>query len=175
MSAPNPGKPFGMNEIVVTNIGGTVQAALPASRKMMCKERMKTGEFQGDDELQAVASFLEAVEWELEAGGYSLEAIALMTGRTLVTSGSSPNEVKTLTGSGATRMPYFKVYGKSLGDGDDDTHILIYKAKITDGMEGTLQNGEFLASNTKGIGVDDSVNGIYDIVLNETASALPSS
>lgn len=173
MSAPNPGKPFGMNQIVVTDITGTTQVPLPASRKMMCKERLKTGEFHGDDELQGVASFLEAVEWELEAGGISLEAWAIMTGRTLSTSGTSPNEVKTLTGEGASRLPYFKVYGKSLGDGDDDTHILLFKCKITDGMEGTLQNGEFWSTGVKGIAVDDGVNGIIDVVLNETAATLP--
>lgn len=175
MSAPNPGKPFGMSDIKVTDITGTTQVDLPVAMKLMFKERMKTGEMSGDDGLQAVASFVEAVEWELEAGGISLEAWAVMTGRTLATSGTSPDEVKTLTGSGAERMPYFKLYGKSLGEGDDDVHVVMYKVKITDGIEGTLQDGEFLTTGVKGIAVDDGSNGIYDVIVNETATALPSS
>lgn len=175
MAAPNPGKPFGMYDIKVTDITGTTQVDLPAAMKLTFKERLKTGELSGDDKLQAVASFLEAIEWELEAGGISLEAWAIMTGRTLVTAGTSPAETKTLTGSGATRLPYFKLYGRSLGDGDDDVHILIYKAKVTDGLEGTLGDGEFLTTGVKGIGVDDDTNGIYDVVIDETAADVPSS
>ena len=175
MSAPNPGKPFGLSDLKVTNIGGTTQVDLPAAMKLTFKERLKTGEMTGDDSLQAVASFLEALEWELEAGGISLEAWAIMTGRTLVTAGTSPDETKTLTASAAERMPYFKIYGKSLGDGIDDVHVLLYKCKITDGIEGTLEGGEFVTTGVKGIAVDDGTNGIYDVVIDETAAAVPSS
>lgn len=173
MGAPNPGKPFGMNDIKLTNLGGTTQVDLPASRKLMFKERVKSGEFPGDDQLQGVITISEAAEWELEAGGISLEAYALITGRTVTTSGTSPDEVKTLTGSGAERFPYFKVYGKSLGDGDDDVHVKLFKAKLTEALEGTFQNGEFFVTSCKGIAVDDGVNGVFDIVINETATDLP--
>ena len=174
MSAPNPSMSFGMNDIKVTNMAGTTQADLPAARKLNFKERMKTGESSGDDRLQAVASFFEAIEWDLEAGGMSLEAYAIMTGRTLATSGVSPDEVKTLPAAGASRMPYFKIYGKSLGDGDDDIHIKIFKAKITDGLDGTFEDGNFMSTSVKGIGVDDGSNGVYEPVVNETAAELPS-
>jgi hypothetical protein len=175
MSAPNPSFPFGLHQIVVTNITGTTQVALPSSNRLMVKERYQTGEAPGDDALQAVASTFMAADWELEAKGISLEAMAVMTGRTLVTSGASPNEVKSLKASAGTRLPYFKIYGKSLGDGDDDVHILLYKCKLTEGPEATYQFGEFAGPSLKGIAVDDGVNGVYLPVINETADDLPSS
>lgn len=175
MSAPNPVLPFGLNSIVVTNISGTTQVALPASRRLMFKERYQTGEAPGDDALQAIASTSMAAEWEMEVSGISLEAMAIMTNRTLTTTGSTPNEVKTMTASGGERLPYFKIYGKSLGDGDDDVHILLFKCKLTEGPENTMQFGEFSGPTYKGIAVDDGVNGIFDTVINETADTLPSS
>lgn len=175
MGAPNPAYAFGLHEIKVTNITGTSQVALPASNRMMVKERLQTGEANGDDALKSVASILMAAEWELEVKGISLEAMAIITGRTLSTTGTTPNEVKTMTASAAARLPYFKIYGKSLGEGDDDVHVLLFKCKITDGIEFTNQFGEFAGPTFKGIAVDDGSNGVFDIVLNETADTLPSS
>lgn len=175
MSAPNPSFPFGLHEIVVTNIAGTVQAPLPAANRLMVKERLQTGEAPGDDALQSIASILLAADWEMEVKGISLEARAIITGRTLSTSGSTPNEIKTLTATAGTRMPYFKIYGKSLGDGDDDTHVLLYKCKVTEGAEDTFQYSEYVGPTYKGIAVDDGVNGVFDTVINETAAELPGS
>lgn len=175
MSAPNPSFPFGLHEILVTSIDGLSQAALPSSNRMMVKERFQTGEATGDDRLQSIASILMAAEWELEAKGVSLEAKAIMTGRTLSTTGTTPNEVKTMTATGGTKLPYFKIYGKSLGEGDDDIHVLLFKCKLNDGPETTHQFSEFAGPTYKGIAVDDGVNGVYDIVINETAADLPTS
>jgi len=175
MSAPNPSYPFGLHEIVVTNITGTTQVALPAANRLMGKERYQTGEATGDDKLNAIASTLLAIDWELEAKGISLEARAIITGRTLTTAGATPNEVKSMVDDGGARLPYFKIYGKSLGDGDDDIHVLLYKCKCTEGAEETLSYGEFAGPTYKGIAVDDNVNGVRKVIINETADDLPGS
>ncbi len=164
-------KPFGMNEIKL--VRGESEVALPASRRMMFKERLISSEFKGDDALQAVASFSEAAEFEIEAGGLSLEAYGLMTGRTVTEAGTTPNRTNTLTGSGAQSYPYFTIYGKVLGDNGDDVHCKLFKCKLTEGLEGTFQHGEFMASKIKGLAIDDGTNGIYDFVQNETEDDLP--
>jgi hypothetical protein len=166
-------KPFGLRDVKFTDITGSTQVDLPVARTLSLKERLRTGELSGDDQLQAVVAFSEAVEWSLEEGGISLEAYALITGRTVSTAGSSPSETTTLTVDGAETFPYFKIYGKSIGDGDDDVHVKLFKAKVTGGLEGTLQDGSFFVTKCSGIAVDDGVNGIMDIVQNETADDLP--
>ncbi|MFP4344254.1 MAG: hypothetical protein ACLFU8_06150 [Anaerolineales bacterium] len=167
-------KPFGLHDLKLTNMAGDSQVDLPYAQTLQFKERLVSGELRGDGKTVAVVSEVDAVEASLEAGGISLEAYALMTGRTASESGSTPNRVNTLTGSGAERLPYFKVYGKSLGDGDDDVHVKLYKCKLTDGLEGNLADGEFLMSNAGSIiCIDDGTNGIWDIVQNETADDLP--
>ncbi len=166
-------KPYGLNDIKITDIGGTQQVDLPAAVKLTFKERVKSAEGPGDDMLSTVVSVRDAIEWELEASGLPLEALAIMYGRATSTSGSGPNQVKTLDHPGGVRLPYFKIYGKSLGEGDDDVHCIIYKAKITEGLDAPLGYGELQKMVIKGIAIDDGVNGIFDWVQNETADDLP--
>lgn len=168
-------KPYGLSDIKLTSIDGLEQVDLPASTKLSFKERVKSAEGVGDDKLDTVVSVREGVEWELEATGLPLEALALMYGVDTVTTGMTPNQVKTLSHAGAVRLPYFKIYGKSLGEGDDDVHCVIYKAKITEGVDSPMQYGEIQKSTIKGLGIDDGTNGIYDWVYNETAGNLPGS
>jgi hypothetical protein len=167
-------KPFGLRDIKLTNIAGSTQVDLPASRNMGFKERVISGEMRGDDALLSAVTISEALEWSLEAGGISLEAWALITGRSVTTAGTSPDETKTLNARTAQDFPWFKIYGKSVSDDAvSDVHVKIYKAKITSPLEGTFQDGEFFVTSCSGIAVDDNVSGVYDVVQNETATALP--
>lgn len=166
-------KPYGLSDIKLTSIDGLTQVDLPASVKLSFKERVKSAEGVGDDKLDTVVTVREGIEWELEATGLPLEALAVMYGDTTSTTGTTPNQVKTLEHPGAVRLPYFKIYGKSLGEGDDDIHCIIYKAKITEGLDSPMQYGEIQKSTIKGLGIDDGTNGIYDWVQNETAANLP--
>jgi hypothetical protein len=166
---------YGLNDIKLTNISGTTQVDLPESVTLKFKERIRSAEAQGDDKLGGVVAVRDAIEWELEFSSMPLEALAIMYGTSTTTTGTTPNQAKTLNHAGAVRLPYFKIYGKSLGEGDDDVHCIIYKAKVTDGLDGSLKYGEIAKPSIKGIGIDDGVNGIYDWVQNETAHDLPTS
>jgi len=165
--------PYGLSDIKLTNIGGSVQVDLPESVKLAFKERIKSAEGMGDDKIGTVVAVREAVEWELEFSSLPPEALAIMYGVTTSTGGTTPNQVKTLTGAGAVRLPYFMIYGKSLGEGDDDIHCILYKCKVTEGLDAALQYGEIMKPTIKGIAIDDGTNGIYDWVQNETADDLP--
>ena len=167
-------KIFGLRQIKLVNAAGTVTELLNAAQTMTFKERVKSGELSGNDHTLAVVAFSDAVEWELEEGGISIEAYALMTGRTLAAvAGTTPNQSLTLNADAMTSFPYFKIYGKSVGDAGDDVHVKVYKAKITGGIEGQFADGEFFVSKCAGVAIDDGSVGIFDIVHNETTAALP--
>lgn len=164
---------FGLRDLKVVKLPGTTVVDLPNAMTMTFKERLTSGELRGDDATQAVVAITDAAEWELEAGAISLEAWAAMTGRSITLTGTTPNQVNTYTAEAGDVYPYFKIYGKSVGDGADDVHVLIWKAKCTGGVEGEFKDGEFWVTKCSGIAVDDGTNGIYDVVQNETAAALP--
>lgn len=168
-------KPFGLRDVKLTNAAGSTQVDLPAARTFSFSERIKSGELSGDDKTLAVVAFSDAVEWTLDAGGISLEAYALMTGRTATVAGTTPNQTDTLEGDAQEAFPYFKVYGKALGDGTDDIHCKLGKCKLT-AFQGSFGDGEFLVSQASGIAIGEtSGDKIFTFVQNETAANLPSS
>jgi hypothetical protein len=171
-------RPFGLRDIKLTDITGATQVDLPSAMTMQFTERLTTGELRGDDRTQAVVSILDALEWQLEAGGISLAAWALMSGRTATESGSTPNRTNTLLAAAGDRYPYFKIYGKMVGDeGDDDLHVKIFKAKITSPLQGQFRDGEFFVTQCSGLAVADvdANDQVYEIVAHETAADLPAS
>ena len=165
-------KVFGLRQIKLVSAAGATEL-LNAAQTMTFKERVKSGELSGNDHTLAVVAFSDALEWELEEGGISIEAYALMTGRTPAAAGTTPNQTLTLNADATTSFPYFKIYGKSVGDAGDDVHVKVYKAKIVGGIEGQFADGEFFVSKCSGVAIDDGSVGIFDIVHNETAAALP--
>ena len=168
-------KPFGLKDVKLQPITGGSTVDLPASVKLSFKERVKSAEGPGDDMLSTVVSVRDAVEWELEATGLPLEALAVMYGLSTGTTGSTPNQVKTLSHEGGVRLPYFKIFGQSINEDEGDVHCVIYKAKVTEGLDAPLEYGTLQKMNIKGIGIDDGTNGIYDWVQDETADDLPAS
>ena len=115
------------------------------------------------------------MEWNLESGGIDLDAYAIMTGRTVTATGSTPNQTETMAWSAGDCLPYFKIYGQAYSDDcDGDYHVKFFKAKLM-GFEGTFSEGEFFVTSANGIAVDDGVNGIAEIVQHETAATLPTS
>lgn len=164
-------KPFGLKQIIVENMAGTERVSLPAALELGFEEMVVSGEFYGNDDLQGVVTQPIGLKGTFKQGGYPLAALSLMTGHDYAVAGTTPNQVATLQGD-STTYPYFKIYGKSLGDEGDDVHVKIFKAKLTSSPKGTFKRAEFFMLETEFTGV--KVDGkAYDVVANETASDLP--
>ena len=169
-------KPFGLRDIKLTNLAGATQVDLPSAMTMKFKEKLISGEMHGDDTVQALVAITDAVEWELEAGGISLEAWAILTGRTMVAAGTTPSRTLTMNAQAGDNYPYFKIYGKSVGDiSTDDIHVKINKAKLMEGIEGEFKDGEFFVTKCSGMAIKPASGYLYEVVQNETAANLPSS
>ncbi len=165
-------KPYGLSDIKLTNSAGTVQADLPVAQTLTFKPRIKSGELEGDDGIAAIVARIQAGEWSFDSGGISLAAYAIITGKATSVSGTTPNESTTISLDAGDNLPYFKIYGKSLGDGADDIHVKLYKCKCT-ALEGGFGNGQFYITKCAGVAVKDGSNGVMDIVQHETATLLP--
>ncbi|MCX6786846.1 MAG: hypothetical protein NTU85_03495 [Candidatus Kaiserbacteria bacterium] len=165
-------QPFGLRDLKLTNAAGTVQVDLPRGRVFKFTPRVISEEIPSYTGLDAVG-YLEGADWELEAGGISLEAWALLAGHTAAQSGSTPNRSYTVTGRFGEALPWFRCYGKAVTDDGGDVHVRLPRCKVVGAVEGQLADGEFWVTKCKGIAVDDGTNGVFVMVLNETATALP--
>lgn len=163
---------YGLRDIKITNLAGTTQVDLPASQTLTWEPQFIGDSLRGDDTTVASIGQLDKIEWNLSHGGISLEAMAIMTGKTVTTSGTTPNRTEKMTFKAGDNMPYFKIYGRAMGDAGDGLHVIIKKAKVTS-MAGGLEDQTWLVSELGGEAVGDNSGDIYDIIKLETDTNLP--
>ncbi len=167
-------KPMGLRDLKVAPYPTGAAVDVGAAIEATVEDRVKTAELPGDDAIAALSSYIEAATVKLSAGGISMEAIQVIAGKTLVESGSTPTTVRTQTTT-AGRLPYFRLFGKSLGEGDDDVHVQVFKVKLTKSPGVSMKNGEFHISECEGLALPNDSGDIYDVIENETAADLPAS
>lgn len=176
MTLTDPALPYGIRDIKISpmNSDGSYGTAvdLPASRTLGFAEAEEFETLRGDDRDVAIHGKGPKVDFSLEAGGISLEAWQVMTGGTLSELGSTPNQTKALLKKTTDSRPYFKVEGQSINDVDGDTHVVIYKCKLTANLEGEFADGGFFITSCSGQGIGDSSDNLYEITWNETTSAI---
>lgn len=176
--------PFGLRKIVLTpytDATATVLSAtritLPYARKFSFVETEEFEELRGDDSLVATHGNGPVVNWELEAGGYSPQAVQAIYGGTITTSGTTPNQVVRLRKLKTDQRPYFKVEGQIISDSGGDVHGIVYRCKSTDDFSGEFSDGQFYLTGASGQGLGCLVVGadfgvVWDLVQNETATAI---
>ncbi len=163
-------RPFGLRELKITNADGSGAVALPTALILHVTPRIASMEFTAEGIVVGVSSVVTAADWELEAGGISLEALAKLLGDGTVSGGVAPNRTLTLASDADVALPYVRIYGRAVGDGVDDIHCKLWQCKLT-GIEGTFRVGEFWITSCAGVAVSGA-SGLMDFVQHETAVVL---
>jgi hypothetical protein len=149
---------------------------LPYARTLSFSEAEDFQDLRGDDELVTSHGSGAWVEWEIESGGISLEAWAVLSGGLVTVEGVTPNQVKTYRKTVTGQKGNFAMVGQSISDSGGDVHCIIYRAKVTDSLEGEFGDQEFFLTSCKGKGYGSrrpgEVGVLYDFVQNETIAAI---
>ena len=161
--------PFGLRQIALYNADGTGKLLLPAALMMHVTPLLETARFTADGHLVGASALVSGAEWELEAGGISLEALAKLTGLSAATAGSAPSRTLTLSADAGVVLPYLRIYGRALSDAGDVV-VRLLRCKL-EALEGTLRDKEFWVTYAKGVAVSDGTR-VFEFVQEETAAAL---
>lgn len=174
--------PFGLRDVkltpytdaAATTLGAPVD--LPNSRTFSFAEVEEFEDLRGDDRIMASHGSGPNVEWELEGGGISFEAGAVMYGGTVTETGVTPNRKKTWNKKVTNQRPYFKAEGQSISDSGGDLHCVVYRCKATGNLEGEFGDGAFFLTGASGMGyaslIPASLDSVWDFVQNETETAI---
>lgn len=166
--------PFGLRDIGIGNTAGTIED-LRAAQTATFTVNTTNNVLRGDDVDVESVTFASGGEIKFKAGGYSSAAMAIMTGITLGVTSTSPTEVTELQINAGQNFPYFRVYARMLGPGTDDMHILVYKAKLSDGFSMSAGDNEWVAPEFTARVFNDDTHGLFEIIQNETGTLLPTS
>lgn len=168
--------PFGARDLRVYPLNGeTIGAGVdfPNQRTLSFTETESFQDLRGDDALIAVHGTGPEVQWEIEQGGVSLEAVKVMFGGEIVETGTSPNGIKTFHKARTDVRPYFRIEGQAISDSGGDFHIVIYRARATGDLTGKMDDSAFWMTNVKGRGLGRGSDfALYDFIQNETATSI---
>ncbi len=173
--------PYGLRDVKIAPLSSAgvpgTRVDLPNSRTFSFEEAEDFEELRGDDKVVATRGKGPSVDWELEAGGISLQAYVVMNGGVLVVSGVAPNITTKYTKKVTDQRPEFFVEGQALSENGGDFHAVLYRCKASEGLSGELSDGEFFLTSASGVALaskqSTTADVLYDFVQNEgTAVAI---
>ncbi len=171
--------PYGLRDIKVATLDaagvkGTL-VDLPAAQTLEFTEETASQVLRGDDGVQAQRVTIDNVAWTLDSGGISFEAYTVIAGGAITSTGTTPAIKKQWRRMGTDAYPDFFMEGQSMSESGGDNHIVFHRAKATQ-ISGTHQDQEFWVSHAEGNAIATltaaNVGAIWDMVANETASAI---
>lgn len=127
-----------------------------------------------DEEIDGYYQKLKSISWSFANAKVSLDALNILEGGTITTTGTTPNEVHTFTLTDDSEPKYFKLEGKINYSTDSigDFHLVLYKCKALDIQVGYRAQNYAIVS-AAGIAIPTVNNSkIRDYVINETATEI---
>ncbi len=181
--------PYGLRDVKIIPYAdlaadefGSTLIDLPNAQTFTFTESEEYTELRGDDKRVSSHGQGGQINWDLESGGISMEAYAAMNGGTIISTGSTPNQVKRYRKLVTDQRPFFAVVGQAISDSGGDFHCIVYLCRSTGDLNGELKDGEFMIPGASGIGFPCRVEGdlgtievkdaLYDFVQHETISAI---
>jgi hypothetical protein len=161
---------------------GSVLTDLPIARTFSFNDTEEYEDLRGDDKLQTSHGQGASVEWELESGGISFAAYAVLAGGVVISTGITPNQINRFRKKSLDTRPFFVTIGRAVNDNGGDFQSVIWRCRSTGNVEGELGDGEFLIPSVSGKGFPCLVSGlvnateindsVYDFVQRETAGTI---
>lgn len=174
--------PYGLRDVKLTPYASTASTTLgtpvdlPNARTFSFSEAEEFTELRGDDKVVTTRGQGASVEWDLESGGLSFEAVKILVGGTITESGVAPNTVRTFTKKVTDNRPFFKVEGQAISDSGGDLHCVLDRCRSTGSLEGEFADGEFFLTSGSGVALPSLQTGredtLYEFVQNESVTAI---
>jgi hypothetical protein len=168
-------KSYSLTDLKVATVAAGTEAwgtlvDVPGIRSMEVAITTDSEELRGDSTILAVVDKGNGCEFTLEEGGVSLEALAVMLGPTIATTGTTPAQVNTWTIKSTDNRPYFGIIGQALADDNvSDLHVAVLKAKLVGNVSFTFADEAFATPTMEGQGVGRATDSqLLRIIQHET-------
>jgi hypothetical protein len=156
---------------------------LPVAQMLNFEPVFSSAENIGDDVLANVETLLTHGKFSFETGAFTADALSIILGDTFLNedqtralAGETESEYNWFAqGGGSCGPPYFEALGYATTDDCTNGMIELPKAKVTEGMAVSFDQGKWFVSSMKGlvlpkprVGGDDV---IANLILDDTTDA----
>ncbi len=168
---------YSLTDVKIAALSGEVPGTLidlPGARQLDVSLTTDETELRGDNKVLAIVDNGRGADWSIEEGGMSMAALQVITGKSFADTGTTPNVVRRLDLKSTDASPYFFIVGKAPSDdGIEDLHVAVWKAKCTDTIAFSMQDGEFLTPTFGGRAIGRTSDDLLvSLIEHETATAL---
>lgn len=179
--------PFGARDLKIYPLTGETFPGtgidMPNHQKLTFAEAESFESLRGDDNLVSVHGKGPMTNWEITAGGVSLDCVKALYGGVITESGIWNNgagtgkRVLTKYGIGTnvtgSVRPYVRLEGQAYSDSGGDFHVVLYRARATSDLSGSMDDSAFWTTGFKGQALPRlSDKSLYDLTQNEQPLAL---
>lgn len=157
---------------ILTDTFGT-PIELPQPQDFEVDPQADTDEIKAQGYLQHLLTVNTHATFTTSSAGLPFEALAIMAGLTNDSSGSSPNQERTLdVDAGSDGLPYFAIVGKMVGEQDDDLHIGLPVCKLDSVPSWSVEQNQFVISEMSGRVIKRENGQMIYFLGHETAAAI---
>lgn len=152
---------------------GTAQD-VPGIQRINLSPNFTEKGLKGDGKILDYYIQLDTIGFSFESAKVDLEVLAILEGGSLVSSGTSPNEVHTYTVGASSTPKYFKLEGKTnyTGGAAGDFHFSLFKCRANSVVV-EYKTQDYAIVSVVGIAIPTTNNGnIKEYRINETAATI---
>jgi len=145
---------------------------VPGIRSLKVTPTFIEKQLKGDETVIDTYAKLEQIDWSIEHGVISLDALATLIGGKVTAGGTTPNQTQTFSLTKSDLPKYFKLEAKCDYADVGDVHFVLYKCKCTS-YDVTLQGEEYATITASGKAIPTIKDGkVKDVVFNEKAKEI---
>lgn len=183
--AHTPHKIFAVDDAKISALtadpaGGTptygTAVDVPGIKSVGLSFEINNKELRGDNRRLEADSILVGINGTFNHAKMNLDALPILLGGTVVDSGLAPNQIARYRRIGSEVFSDFKFEGRTPPSGVNlvggDAHLVVFKAKITGYELGLAEENYQVFSGTFAGSFRVSDDALWDLILNETATAI---
>jgi hypothetical protein len=156
--------------------GGSAGAAkdVPGIRRVEISAQVEEAEHRGDNTVLAVAASISSFDLTVEVGQQNLDAIAAMAGGTVTTSGTTPNQTRTLSRTVSNSPADFALKATAPSKSADGGSVVLElpRCQWVGGPNLSLADNEFPATEISARAVADGSSVLYKLIQYEGTATL---
>lgn len=173
---------LGVDDVKIFEVAADTSSALtyaaaqdvPGIQRINLSPNFTEKGLKGDGKILDYYIQLDTIGFSFESAKVDLEVLAILEGGSLVSSGTSPNEVHTYTVGASSTPKYFKLEGKTnyTGGAAGDFHFSLFKCRANSVVV-EYKTQDYAIVSVVGIAIPTTNNGnIKEYRINETAATI---
>lgn len=145
---------------------------MPGIRRVEMDSQVEETEHRGDNQILAVAASFNSVDLTVELGQMNLDALAALSGGLVATSGSTPDQIRTLTRKTTDVLADYQIKAKTLSKtvNGGQTWTTFPRCQWVGGPSYAMEDNEFPVIEVTCRAVPATDNTLYIISQYENAA-----